>query len=373
MSFQKPRIIDGIPKVFILSDGINIYNKINKLVKITEKRTFRRDKLITNSIRQTVDNSKGEFSVDNTKSLFSGIQWEFQPYIVYDEKNELIWDGIINAIDRDHNTKRAVIHSTDELFAFKDTKIEYVSSDWETPADAWRNICISIGFIHYNEKSVKDSSDQYIENNCYIRCIILSGDNVRFQAISEKLAEIGCADCFTHRNNVYYKHYIPFSGGVKVELTPKDLLKQPKIKYLNVINNYRIGYLGSGETPATDENSDNIGQYSRSKYNLKDLPEFSTSDGNQIIFKDKISATYIGNSHIKRTHIDIESSNPKRLQMFPITLPLSENYWIDINDGFFKLTYPDESWNEKVFQIMFSEIVPGGNKIDILVYEVDIL
>lgn len=362
------------PQVLMLDDNIDIYAKgyVDKLIRIEENKTFRRDKLIVNSITMIVKNNDNFFSIDKNGSIFKNTRWRYEQFKIIAEDRQVLWDGILRDIERSHdNPKVAKIRSDDLLYKFIKRKISYTSSDWETPAEAFKNIFDQEGFTDYDLKSIQDSINQQDDNSCYIKCFINKSDDITLHQIAEKLGEVGCADVFSSFNKVYYKHWQPFTGGVKVNLTASDLKKAPAVSSpdTELINDYRIGYNGDIDTPLTDVTGGNIANISRTIYGSQDLTEFDCSAGNQIVFKDSISAQYIGECYIKRSHIDLDT-NPRPLQIINFDLRYTYREWTNL-ETFFRLTLEDEDWDEKLFEIFKIIYDYDNNNINITAREVD--
>ena len=185
------------------------------------------------------------------------------------------------------------------------------------------------------------------------------------------MGEYGAADVYSHKNEVFFVHSVPFTGGVSINFQEKDLRTLPIVDEdeKEIINDYRIGFDGDLDVPATDGNSNNIGSASRSLLSIHSLPEMGSDAGGQIIFKDKISAIYIGERYIKRTH--------KRLSTLPspltrIKFSIFTDFKSVINVGsFFTLTLSDESYVNKKFEVFEFNVNDDIDRINILAYEVE--
>jgi hypothetical protein len=361
------------PRILILNDEIDLVaeNKVDKIIKLSDKKSFKKDKLVINQITQKVKNFDNFFSVNNNESVFKNINWRFQPYKVYEDSGELLFDGIIRDVVRDHGNKLANIIVVDELFKYQKEKIEYESSDWETPSAAAKNIMDAIGFTNYNEASFTTSTNQYETNNCYIKVNFNKSANVTLQSALDKLGAIGCADVYSHRNNVYFQHWQPFTGGVSIFLTQSNIRNKVVVSQMDseIINQYRIGYRNDGDTPVTDSNvTTSIGTLSQTKFGIREMGEIRGREGTDIIFKDAVSAQYIGECYIKRTNKN-HDTDPEPLIKIQLELPFTFEDWIDLQT-YFALTLSDEDWVEKKFEIFETEIDYTVNNIKIVAYEV---
>lgn len=338
------------PQVLTLGMDLFALGKVDKLANINEKKTFRKDKLISNSYNLEVNNQDDFFSVNNNKSPFKDLIWLYKPITIIDRREIIIWTGIITGIDRDHNTKKAVIKSKNSLFKFRKQNIEYTSADWETGASAFKNIADNIGFTDYDNASVQKSIDN-LTSNSKLKVNITKDNNMTFQAIAEKLGEYTNSDVYSHNGQINFVHWQAFDGTNKTSLNEKDLKTLPKVTELEkeIINDYRIGYHNDDGTPATDANSNNIGVLSRTKFDTQSLPEMQSDTGRQISFENKAAAVYIGESYIRRTHKNL-STQPEPLTRIEHDLFSDQQQWIDLNT-FYKLTLSDESWTGEPFEI----------------------
>ena len=364
------------PQVLITDALVDIYalGYVGKLTDIIEQKTFQKDKLIVNQLVMLVKNFNDFFSLGNPKSLFSNSRWRFQTFRIINRDGEVTWDGILKQIFRDHRRKMAKIVSVDRLYKFQKRNISYESSDWETPAESFKNLCDQEGFIWYNENSVTDSINQLDEAKCYIWCHFGLANDITFQQACEKLGMIGGADVYTHKNEMYYQHWIPFAGGVKVDLLESDLLKNPIIKdsEKDIVNDYRIGYAGDLGISTTDSDNNKIGAESRLDINFGTRPfrEMNGRIGNQIEIKDLTGAIYIGEVLIRRTHIDLNGL-PRPHDIMDIEIPATHSTWIDLRT-YFTQTYRAENWNKKIFEVFKSVRSEDKNNIKLTGYEVNI-
>jgi hypothetical protein len=361
---------DSKPRVLILNSQYDLYANgyVDKIIKTQEKKTFQRDKVIVNQITLPVHNINDQFNPDNPSSIFNGINWRYQPLLIYDEDDNLIWNGIIDDFVDDQNGKRVGIKSKNSLLELFQTNVDYESSDWETPGDAFKNICDDYG-VAYNEKYVTDSISQYTANSCYIKCNFNPSDDIKFQQAIEKIAKFGAADCYSANNELCFKLWVPFTGGVKFSLTESDLRKNVKSKLSRVYyNNYKIGYSGDAGTPTTDEDNNYIGEVSVDKNGNHDIV-LDGSDNKQIEIKDLTSAIFLGEQSIKRSHIKL-SSRPFPPLIIDFATGYEHKDYFTLNT-FFRLTQESKGWTNKLFEAYIINRDYGNKIIDITAYEVD--
>lgn len=358
-------------QVLFLGQDLYKLGYVKSLPAISEKKTFKRDKIGTNSFNLICKNIDNFFSNGNENSILTGADWLYSSLVIINEDGITTWNGIAIDIVQDQNNKEVTIKSNDVIFSKRNDIIEYTSSDWETPADAARNIMDSVGFESYNNRSLQDSIDQLAEAGMYIKCNFLKSQNVSLIKALEDLGVKSCSDVFSHYGNLYFKHYQPFVGGVSLNLNVSrstSIKTKPIITSLEpeMINQYNIDYNHSGETPLTD--TDNIGQLSRSKYGVKSLSTFVTGDDKQIVIKDIISARYIGECYIYMTQKSASTKpQPKDKIQFDVDIKYKE--YIDL-ESYFKLTLKDNNWIGKIFEVYEFVRNEKNKNINIVGYEV---
>jgi len=364
-----------LPRVELF-DGTDIYKLgyIDKLPKIAESKTLGRDKLVQNEAVFNVNNFDNFFSVDNPKSNFSNTRWRYKSIKWFDEDGTLRWDGIIRDIISLHakNKKTGKLVSNNVLSKFLNHNIEYESATWESPAQVFLKICDAIGFKAINLRSIEASDALYQNNNCFIKAFFGREDDITFQQAVDKIAMLGAADIYGHNNNLYFDLFREFTGGVVYTINDTDMISLPVVKSLEseLINNYSINYVDSNETPATDLNSNNLGRISRKEENngIHDMAEIDGDEGNDIEIKDKVSAVYLGEQNVKRTHKNLDNSRAGSLR--EILFEMSEKFknLIDITT-FFRMNLSDEGWNNKIFETYGAEIDSDRNILKLIAIE----
>ena len=358
------------PKVLVLNSGIDLVELgyVTNIGKTTEQKTFRRDKITTNQVIIPVHNIDDQFNPDNPTSLFANTNWRYTPVKKYDEDDNLTWDGILDDFIDNQKGKRTGLLTRDNLLKLYNTKIDYVSDDWETPGDAFKNICDAYNAA-YNTKYVTDSIAQYKANNCYIKCYFNLVDGVNFQQAIEKVAKVGAADCYSANNELNYKLWIPFVGGVKFHLTDSDLSVAVKSKLSRVYyNNYIIGYVGDFGIPTQDAANNFIGKVSVKNNGPQDI-RIDGSNEQQIEIKDLVSAIFLGEQHIKRTHVNL-STIPFPPLIINFSLPYSHKDFINLQT-WFRLTNVAKGWDDKLFEVYINDKDYTKRLINIKAYEVN--
>lgn len=359
------------PRVLFLGHDLFDLGYVVKYPEISESKSFQNDKLITNEYSIEVDNRDNQFTSNNPKSILNAVNWLYQRIIVYDENNELVWDGIVTNIIRNHQTRTAEIKSLNSLYLYTKNIVSYQSADWETLADAFKNICDENGYENYNLKSVNDSITQLEVAQCYVKVNVVREDNMTFFQLLEKLGEYANADVYTKNNQTYFEHWYPRIGNAVAFINENDLIDFPIVweDETEIINDYSISYDGDLGIQATDENSNNIGMISRSRYGTMALPEMASGTDGQIIFKDKASAIYIGESYIERTTKNY-LNNPVPLTKLSFSISINYKTKIDMSSRF-RFTFNDEDYDDKLFEVFEITIDNDTSKIIIIAYEVE--
>ena len=88
---------------------------IAKIPVITETKRFGGNKLFTDEIEIECKNYTNILSVDNFKSIFSGMRWKYGSCKIWDNINIQRWNGVIRNIKLNHNNKSVKIISANSL------------------------------------------------------------------------------------------------------------------------------------------------------------------------------------------------------------------------------------------------------------------
>jgi hypothetical protein len=354
------------PEVKIL--GVDVTNEVKSLPLISETKEFNFQKLTNNTYSFDLDNIDGQFGLQNEKSIFSNTNWYGGSVIIKGWNGQTLWDGSLIDVAPNYaaNPPKTVITTKSALYVFKDINVVYTSSDWETPADTFKNICDAYGFTNYNNASVTESKNIFVTNSCYWKVNINAADGQPFQALLEKIAEYSNSRLYNYLGNLYFRHWYPYTGGADIFIKEKNLISKPVLtnNRERFFNQYNIGYLGG---VATD--TENIGLASRNRYGTKQPGEFMTgTTGDQIYFKDSTSAHYIGQSIIKRGHKNL-STNPQ----LPVEIACNVDYEFNevFNvDSYIKLNFKEEDWNQKLFEVTSYNINENTRKLSFTGLEV---
>ena len=370
---SKKFIEDGKPHVFMINYNNDLYaeGRLIEFPIVTEEKTFGRDKIISNEMVLRVRNDDNYFSVNNRKSPFGSHPWKYAKLLVYNFQGDLIWDGLIVDIKRIHEGKVAEITSQDSLAQFLSKRLLYTSADWETPADAVLNIFAAVGITNYNNTSLNRAKKKYVAGGCYIKCDFSQGDAITVLGALERLGEFGVADCFFSRNTFFFSHNVVFeSRKIPKILVDSDFMEAPTVSFgqSDMKNEYAIRYVGDAEVAATDVANGNIGASSRNLYGTQDVSEINGAENQQIMIRDKTAAVYIGECYIRRTHLNL-GNNPMPPQWVDFTVDIRHRNDLDVN-SYFRMTYADEDWNEKLCEIFMIEKNEDANYIRVTALEV---
>jgi hypothetical protein len=316
-----------------------------------------------------------QFSVGNPRSFLNGSSWQFSPVKFYDDDNVLRFDGIAKDIRRNHQTKSAEIICKDIMFLQRKKAIVYKSADWETAADACKNIMDAEEFTAYDSLTINNSATVLNNANCYVKVNVKKEDNVNLLNIIDKLGQMSASDVYMKGNKVYFQHWTKFAGGTAINLDYGDSRLTPRnapvISTLETafFNDYSIGYLGDLDTPATDETNNGIGGPSRLRFGVQSKDISSTnSENNQVIIKDLTSAVYIGETYIRRGHGSL-SPTPSVLLTNNFSLPYSYKENIELG-SYFNVTFAEEGWIKKTFEVVGINRALDAQNIDIESWEI---
>jgi len=356
----------AIPTVVIM--GNDIYQDyVEKIINIEEKKSFDKVKLTVNTYKLPVLNRDNQFSLNNPVSMFHGNDWLYTNIKITNKDSVIIWDGSITSIPRDHKNQTAVIESKDSVFAFRNDLIEYESGSYETGADIFQAICDYAGYTNYNKASVSRSRSLLTNNNCYIKANINKSDQLTFQRAIEKIAILSNAYVFLSENELHFKVWEQYRGGSSIEITDSDFKDGfPTVDEdeASMINDYYIPYDGG---IATDNANNDIGALSRSKNQIK-VFNSRTGVDKQFVFQDLVSAVYIGEGKIRRSHKNL-AKNPKPLTFMNFNLFSDFRNRLSL-DTYIDISFSREAFENKIFEPFRYTIDENADNISLTVYEI---
>jgi hypothetical protein len=361
------------PQIFVLGKDIFALGKVQKFLNVNEMKTFNKSKLITNTYNIPVINDDNYFSVNNPKSDFKGANWRYSTVTVNNSDGNKIWEGAIYDIKRNYTNQTAEIICKNTYFGSRNNIINYQSSTWETGASTFKNVCDSIGFTKYNLASINTSDSQLDENGCKIMCDFQTADNKDFTQVIETIAEYSNAYLYVHNDELYFVHWVPFTGGISTTINGdrEGVLKKAPIitsPEREIVNEYSIDYFDSGKIPATDANSNNLGVKSRNKFGNYPMKTFRTGNNQQIVFMDKQSAIYIGEGYMRKTNRNIEV-DPEPPERNEFSLFVDNDDWMNLQ-SFFEFTFTEEGYNEKIFETFNFTVDEDNDELAVVAYGV---
>lgn len=348
----------GAPKILFLGQDLYDLGYISGFPTIEESSGWLgRGNLAASDFTFSCRNTDSQFSIGSNKSFLNGVSWQYKPIVVYDDEDNLIFDGIVQNISRNHQNQTATIICKDNIVKNRKTAITYTSSSWETAADAVKNICDNEN-ISYDSQSITTSSIALDNASCYVKVNINKEDNISALNAINSLAPYGAADVFMKKNKLHYRHWQEQTVGSSISLSYDIPLLTPRtLPVVDIIeqgffNDYSISYLEDGDDPETDSGQTNsIGTASRNRFGTQSFDQLSNNsiDG-QVVLKDAVSAKYIGDTIIKRGHF-VLSPVPSVLQKISFDLPYKFKSNIELGTVF-KYTFSEEGWNEKLFEVI---------------------
>ncbi len=355
-----------LPRVLIF--GKNIYSDyVEKLQDISISKTFDKMQLITNQYILPVLNRDNQFSINNPVSLFHGDDWLYTPVDIINSDGDYDFRGVLTNVPRAHANAKANLVLKESFFKFRDDVIEYESTGFETGADAFKNICESVGYTDY-DNSAYLLSKNILDGNSAIHCNFNKSSGVTFQNAINKIALYSNASVYLLNNLLLFEVWKYNNDSVSFSVLESDLKAGINVNEDegSMYNDYYINYYDDLGSPAIDSENSNIGEVSRSKNGTKTFVIRGENDS-QIIFEDLESAVFIGTGKIQRTHKNL-STNPKPLSFIDFSLYKDFESRIQLNN-LFKLTYSRESWNAHIFEPFKYTVSNTIDDINITAYE----
>jgi hypothetical protein len=172
-----------------------------------------------------------------------------------------------------------------------------------------------------------------------------------------------------HAGKIYFQHWQEYAGQAFISIPEKNILSlQVSTNSEEIINQCYMGYYDDDGEPFEDDD-DGLGYRSRERFGVQQMPELSTSGGEQQIqIKDLTSATYIFNSYVKMTTKNY-SGSPRPRTKIDMTINADVGEYIDLK-SYLQINYSGESWQNKVFEIYEFTINKNENSISLVCFEV---
>jgi hypothetical protein len=312
-------------------------------------KSFDRDRIFLNELSISATNKDNLFSLENNRSIFKNINWRGQSVKLYDIGSSLIWDGKLYNIIRNHSSGTASLISQNSLYEYRYSKVEYTSSDWETGAEAVKNILDFYGITNYNENSINMSNGVLDDADCLLKVTVTASDKKNLSEVLEEIAKFCNADVFDYNGKIYFNAWRNSNLLIpKSSINDYDILEPPSVEVMDKLikNDYSIKYNGDAGIPATDSLNNNIGELSRKRNGTY---SFDLSGSSIVLLKDLTSAVYVGEQAMKRTHRCF-SVNPQGLAHISFSITMDSYLWLDLNT-IFKFTFEQESWTDKLFEV----------------------
>lgn len=357
------------PKIYVM--GMDVFERIEKMPVIEYYKTLGRDKVLTNSLQLTAGNYDGMFSLEHPSSIFAGTRWRYTPLTIHDRFGTKIWTGEVSGLKQDYQSSKTTIESKNTIFKFRNDRVVYTSAAPETPADAFYNVCLQVGFTAYNEQARATSATQQAAAGLLVSLDIREDKNATFQQVIEKLGDYGAADVYDFDNEIYYVHWGYFTGGVGRYIGKEQIVGKVTGEWIDraMYNEYAIAYSGMPvNTPSTDYNSNSIATLSRQIHGTHTYKDVPGELEDEYRISTKAGATYLGECMIRRSHRAL-STQPESLIKITLDLNIENRFWVDLRT-FFRLTWEQEGWAAKTFEIYKIRRDEEKESISIEAYEV---
>lgn len=340
----------------VITGNIDLWQRglIDRFPVIEYFKSFDRERIFLNQLSIRASNIDNIYSLDNPKSIYKNINWRGQPVNIFDPENRLIWDGELTNIVRDHGAWIVDLVSQNRLYSFRYTKVIYASSDWETGAQAVKNILDQYGVENYHLPSLNMSDGILTEAGALLKVNVTSASNKTLIEVLETIAKYSNADIYDYLGKIYMTVWRPQTSVLpKTSISDNDIIQSAKIEVMDkfIINDYSISYDGDSGTPANDTDNNNLGSLSRQR-NGRYAFELAGSD--IVTLKDIGTAVWVGEMAMKRTHRDF-TSNPRGLMRCELSITMDSGVWIDLKT-ILKLTLSQEQWDGKIFEVYRMEL-----------------
>jgi hypothetical protein len=359
----------ALPRVLFMGQDLYALGYVSKLPDIIERKTFSGNLSTINSFTFECDNIDNFFSNGELASsdwLYEGIQ-------AYNSDNVLIWDGVVNDLRRNHRNKKAYLETKDIMFQYRKRNISYESSTWETTAAAAKAIMDAESFTAYDNGVIERSNTVLDNASCNIKANFNESDNIDMFSALKLLANYSGAYYYQKNNNVFFQQWEAYSGGASIEFNydvkEQRPLTAPVVSHLEkeLVNDYTLSYFDDNGTPITDATGNDIGAVSREKYLTQSLENIRSGNESQLIYENSTSAIFAGESHIRRTHFDLDKL-ARALIKIQFDVDIEYRQFIELGTIFY-LTF-DEEQCRKLFEVFEFRRNEDRRNINIVAQEV---
>jgi len=275
-------------KVLILDEEIDLYEKglVEDIGESIITKTFEG---VLTDITKTISfiDMDRVVSPYAPQGYFYAIDWYGQPIKIIDDDNITIWDGIIQDITVNEDTRKTVILSKSVLSTFKKKNIAYKSSGYENPIVILKSILDKYDFP-YDSKTLQES-ETYVEGNLEVSVSYTLEEQKSIFDIINSIAFITSAYAYIFQNTLYFEVWEDKSGIEPVRIEEEELISLPQIKTLTskVVNAFNIEYKGS-KAVLTIGTADLSGGYDFSINNETFLIEVGGIEYNVILFANAL-------------------------------------------------------------------------------------
>ena len=339
----------------VIVSGFDIWKKgmMSSFPAVEHQKSFDKDRIFLADLSIDCFNLDHVFSLDNPLSLLYGIKWRGSEVKIKDFDGNKIWDGGLYQVNRDYNTNAVGLTTKNYLYEDRYARVVYVSSDWETGAEAFENICIAYGITAYDKASVLQSKSYLVSKNCYMKVNLPASTDMASSkniiSVFETIGKMCGTDIFEYAGKFYFRVWQPRSALlVKTLISDGDIMESPVVGGNDkiLINDYSISYDSDGDVPATDSANGNIGELSRT---VNGVYCYKVESSDIITLKDLASAIFTGEVAIKQKHRNL-ATNPQTLNQVVFSMTMESGIYLDLL-SFFNLTFSDEGWTEKPFEV----------------------
>src|SRR5204862_391555 len=148
--------------------------------------------------------------------------------------SSLIWDGKLYNIIRNHSSGTASLISQNSLYEYRYSKVEYTSSDWETGAEAVKNILDFYGITNYNENSINMSNGVLDDADCLLKVTVTASDKKNLSEVLEEIAKFCNADVFDYNGKIYFNAWRNSNLLIpKSSINDYDILEPPSVEVMD--------------------------------------------------------------------------------------------------------------------------------------------
>lgn len=361
----------------IIVNGVDLIakGKVVEIPNLEYMRSFENDRLFINETRIKCKNEDGYFNADNPNSFFSTFINSKKEFKRWDKFGNLVFDGYLVAKPLiDENTLQAELLGRGKYHTSRYDRIVY-SGGVENGAEAFENIMIQLELEDLIDLPSLNKSKGVLDlNSVQIQVTTDADSELNFLDLIEKIAKYSCADIYDYKGKVHFQVWQEVDTRLiskSIDLNGEGIKGKPVInpiegeKYL--VNDYNIRYNGDGGVAATDGANDDIGSLSRDNYDTHSLQDVESTT--PIEFQNLASAVWVGNQHIKRSHVSLLiRPEPRQKLTYIIDDEILNN--MDLTT-IAKMNYDPQAWVNKPFEVHRILFDDNDNAVEIEGWELD--